>query len=243
MKQKLETESLRQLPNSKWLQDMLSLDIESEQMLYDDDKDFRQLFSISNDEEYKNVKNSFKEGLDMKNNVLKKSTKIGVGGPIYFTRKEWDWISNVLENAWEAYSPWGCGEEPNMADADHVKWLGSYNWYNDIAEKEKEGFRFPECDCRAGYGCQLTYVEIGGEMYKRDIGHIFDDDNEWIRSPCTRCHIHYGNVHHHPCDHERCPKCHEEFISCDHDIGATYYKESEVRHVEKLYGQLGIDSK
>jgi hypothetical protein len=51
-------------------------------------------------------------------------------------------------------------EEPNMTDPTHIIWLDYYNKYMDIIEKEKEGFRFPECGCRAGYECKFVYVKI-----------------------------------------------------------------------------------
>ncbi len=90
--------------------------------------------------------------------------------------------------------------------------------------------------------CVFTYIIIDNRFYKRDT-NIHDDpettddlvksgsfaDNEIVQGMVTSglCHdssVPYGNVHHVGCDMERCPICHDQFISCGHNLEVRYYK-------------------
>jgi len=175
---------------------------------------------------------------------LDKCAKTGIGKLIYFTKEQWVWVSFLLTDfcwIWPYEDP----EELDMSNKEHVEWLNSYNRYMEIVEKEEKGFRFPICGCRYGYACQYTHMKIDDKIYKRDTGHIYDDQEsidfwlkegkdmksiyEWIHSPCSMCGTFYGNVHHLPCLRERCPICGGQFVSCGHDRDVIYCKGLEDR--------------
>jgi hypothetical protein len=220
----LKTEDFRQLPNSKWLQDVIECDIECDQAFYDDEEYFQEAHGSYSDE-LKNVRNSFKEGLEMMHSVLEKCVKTRLGEPIYFIENEWDWVSNLLLENIEPYTPWGVDEKPNMSDADDIIWLDWYDRYVSIVKREQKGFT-PRCGCRAGYECKFAYVKIRDDdickVYKRHTGNIHDDQEcidkfleddypdikstyEWVYARCRQCLVPYGGIHHIDCEYERCP--------------------------------------
>jgi len=69
-------------------------------------------------------------------------------------------------------------------------------------------------DCNKEMGkadkCTLKHILIGNKVYLRDTRY-FDYNKR-----CHDCNIinKKGNVHHHGCDIERCPKCKGQLISC-----------------------------
>lgn len=140
---KLETEDFRQLPNSKWLRDL----IESAR------KDLLNIIKCERDEkvwqeEYQSYNEwdvMRKEDLEMYQDILTKCIRIKEGEPIYFTEVEWDWICGffvgdsaryIFDTA--GFTPWDIGEKPNMADAEHIKWFKWYNWYCDVVDKKEK---------------------------------------------------------------------------------------------------------
>ncbi|HXX98898.1 MAG TPA: hypothetical protein VEL11_17530, partial [Candidatus Bathyarchaeia archaeon] len=241
----LKTEDFRQLPNSKWLRSLIECDR----------KDFLNIIKDERDEkvwqeDYKSYDEwdaMRKEELEMVDNVLTKCVKIKEGEPIYFTEKEWNWIcgffvGNTARYVFdtEGFTPWHIDENPNMANADHLLWLDSYNKYVEIVKREQEGFRFPNCGCRAGYECRFAYAKIDEKMHKRHTGNIHDDQEcidelletdknmksvyEWISGYCPQCLVPYGGIHHMFCLYERCSICGGQFISCGHDRDVIYCK-------------------
>ncbi len=207
----------RSLPNSKWLQDILDLAREDIIGFYIPNYDREDLH---------------KKRLEMMDSVLDKCAKTGEGRPIYFTEKEWEWVSRLLlEEDW--YFPY---EEEEREEGgvygvvNDRQWLASYNWYCDIVEKEKVGFRFPFC----GYECKFAYVKIDWKIYKRHTGNIHDDQEyidavlkgardrksvyESIYGRCPQCLVPYGGIHHLNCSYERCPICLDQPGDCDDHV-------------------------
>jgi hypothetical protein len=75
--------SLRQLPNSEWLQDYLEeyIEVLEESIEFVEDK----------------KREWMEEQLEMMNSVLEKCAKIEEGEPIYFTKKEWNCVYGFFE--------------------------------------------------------------------------------------------------------------------------------------------------
>ena len=80
-------------------------------------------------------------------------------------------------------------------------------------------------------------MKIDGKLYKRDTGNMYDGtieidelghfgDMGMVQEmvTCHVCSVHCGNVHHIGCSRERCPICHDQFISCGHNLEVRYYK-------------------
>lgn len=68
-------------------------------------------------------------------------------------------------------------------------------------------------------GCDVALLTMNdGEDYLRiavgEEGDLFYGlADEGFR--CHDCNAAYGEFHHSGCDCERCPKCHEQLLSCD----------------------------
>lgn len=48
-----------------------------------------------------------------------------------------------------------------------------------------------------------------------DKGDIYENDEQAV---CSDCSAKYGEQHYAGCDCERCPLCHEQLISCGHEV-------------------------
>lgn len=85
-------------------------------------------------------------------------------------------------------------------------------------------------------GCGCTHIKVGKRFRKRipvgfpgDLfyGHYSDaPTEERVKMRCPDCNALFGEYHHAGCDAEACPKCKEQLLSCDCDVGRLgYFKE------------------
>lgn len=132
----------------------------------------------------------------------------------------------VLEysNGGDAWSVWRCA---------FCKPLKERSYKEDEAQAKREGRNVEDMGTRGQNlnppTCPYNYVKIGKQIYKRDSGNVHDDYTDDIYYDYTDTHCHdcgvlYGKIHHVDCDMERCPKCRDQFISCECGIGAKYYE-------------------
>ena len=64
-----------------------------------------------------------------------------------------------------------------------------------------------------GFGCTEAPIMIEGRLY-RPISYGREPGMKWTRRSCHDCGVSPGEVHHHGCDMERCPRCQGQSISC-----------------------------